>query len=85
MADEITLQDEYKAELKASAQRYFDREKAGYAAILVAVTAEYRGQIGGYRRMMHEVQRRCAAANHFPGFETWCETRAQLDAMRQSA
>lgn len=85
MADEITLKDEYKAELKASAQRYFEREKKGYAEILVAVTNEYTGQRGGYRRLMGEVQRRCASANHFPTFDTWCETRAQLDATRQPA
>lgn len=83
MADDTTLRDEYRAEFKASALRYRVRDPQGYADILSEAMTGYSGTPGEYLQRMTDVQRRCAEANHFPTFATWCETRASIETATQ--
>lgn len=84
MPDDVDLHDEWRAEFKAAALRYQQRDPAGYRAILDRVFLGYTGFAGEYKARMAHVQKRCAEANHFPDFETWKAARSSAPAGNSS-
>lgn len=78
MPDALDLTAAYRAAVRESALEYQRTDRVGYTTILNAVMEGYRGELGEYRKRMHEVQRRCATASGLPAFDAWCATQPTL-------